>query len=122
MRSVATPSCSFLEKNRDALAVRPGLGRDYEEAIRVLDDPMASGNLGIPNRSRSVEEWTRLLGDTGWQLDSWVGIRLFCDLAPDELSPERFEQLLQLEREADRRDPYRLLSRLIHVSATGMPR
>jgi len=121
LRAVAAPGAvlSLLEKNRLALSMRPGLRGEYSEAIRVLDDPVASGNLGIPNRSRSVEEWTDLLTATGWRVDSWVGIRLFSDLAPDDLSADRSDELVRLEREAGRREPYRSVARLIHVSATA---
>ncbi len=112
---------SLLEKNRDGLAVRPGLRGDYAEALRVLDDPIAAGNLGIPNRSRSMDEWRVLLDAAGWRSDTAVGIRLFSDLADDDLPDEAFEQLLRLEREAGRRDPYRAIARLIHVGATAVP-
>jgi SAM-dependent methyltransferase len=122
MRHAASTSAtlSLLEKNRLALAMRPGLRGDYAEALRVLDDPVAGGNLGIPNRSRSVDEWSDLLTGSGWRLDSWVGIRLFSDLAPDVLSEEDAERLLSLEREAGRREPYRSAARLIHLSATAI--
>jgi S-adenosylmethionine-dependent methyltransferase len=122
LRSVARDGAvlSLLEKNRDGLAMRPGLRGDYEEALRVLDDPIATGNLGIPNRSRSMEEWHDLLGASGWRFDSAAGIRLFSDLADDDLPDEAFEQLVRLEREAGRHDPYRAISRLIHVSATAV--
>ena len=79
---------SLLEKNRDGLAIRPGLRGDYEEALRVLDDPIAAGNLGIQNRSRSLGEWRELLDAAGWRFDSVVGIRLFSDPADDDL-PDR---------------------------------
>jgi S-adenosylmethionine-dependent methyltransferase len=121
LRSVAEPGAalSLLEKNRGGLALRPGLMGDYEEAIRVLDDPVAAGNLGIPNRARTVGEWSDLLAGSGWRMDSHVGIRLFSDLEPDDLPAQRFEQLLRLEREAGRRDPYRSVARLVHISATA---
>jgi ubiquinone/menaquinone biosynthesis C-methylase UbiE len=121
LRSVAVigATLSLLEKNRGALSMRPGLRGEYAEAIRVLDDPVAQGNLGIPNRSRSVEEWTELLRQTDWRLDSWVGIRLFSDLAPDDLDPVAYDDLLTLEREAGRRVPYRSVARLVHLSATA---
>lgn len=121
LRSVARDGAvlSLLEKNRDGLAMRPGLRGDYEEALRVLDDPIAAGNLGIQNRSRSMEEWRCLLEAAGWRLDSAVGIRLFSDLADDELPDEAFEQLLRLEREAGRHVAYRDVARLIHLSATA---
>jgi SAM-dependent methyltransferase len=111
---------SLLEKNRDGLSMRPGLRGDYAEAIRVLDDPVAAGNLGIANRSRSVEEWAALLESTGWAVDGWVGIRLFSDAASDDLGDERFEQLLALEREAGRRPSYRSVARLIHLAARAV--
>jgi len=116
----AAATLSLLEKNRSALAMRPGLRGDYAEALRVLDDPVATGNLGIPNRSRSAEEWGDLLADAGWRLDSWVGIRLFSDLAPDMLSDRAYEDLLVLERTAGEREPYRSAARLIHLSATAV--
>jgi SAM-dependent methyltransferase len=112
---------SLLEKNRDGLAMRPGLRGDYVEALRVLDDPVAAGNLGIPNRSRSMDEWCVLLDAAGWRFDSAVGIRLFSDLADDDLPDETFERLVRLEREAGRRDPYRAIARLIHIGATAVP-
>jgi ubiquinone/menaquinone biosynthesis C-methylase UbiE len=110
---------SLLEKNRHGLVMRPGVRGDFAEAIRVLDDPVASGNLGIPNRARWVVEWANQLSMRGWRIDSWVGIRLFSDLAPDDLPAERFEELLNLEREAGRRLEYRRVARLVHISATA---
>lgn len=122
LRAVAEPGAvlSLLEKNRLGLAMRPGLHGDFVEAVRVLDDPVAAGNLGIANRARSVDEWTELLGGASWHLDSWVGVRLFSDLAPDELPPDRFDELLRLERAAGGREPYRSVSRLVHLSASAM--
>jgi SAM-dependent methyltransferase len=122
LRSIARDGAllSLLEKNRDALAIRPGLRGDYGEALRLLDDPIASGNLGIKNRSRSLGEWRALLGAAGWRFDSVAGIRLFSDRADDDLTDEAFEQLLRLEREAGRRSPYRDVARLIHIAATAV--
>ena len=122
MRAVAADAAilSLLEKNRLALAMRPGLRGDFAEALRVLDDPVATGNLGITNRSRSVDEWRDLLSSAGWRLDSWVGIRLFSDLAPDVLSDAEYDRLLTLERAAGEREPYRSAARLIHLSATAV--
>lgn len=108
---------SILEKNADGLALRPGMAGDYAEAIRLLDDPISAGNLGIPNRARSMSEWTAMLEGTGWQLDDRTGVRLFSDSAPDDLAPERFDALLELERRAGRREPYRSVARLHHLLA-----
>ena len=121
LRSVAREGAilSLLEKNRDGLALRPGFRGDFEEALRVLDSPVAAGNLGIQNRSRSLGEWRELLDAAGWRFDSVVGIRLFSDAADDDLTHEAFERLLRLEREAGRRSPYRDVARLIHIAATA---
>lgn len=100
--------------------MRSGLAGDYDEAIRVLDDPVASGNLGIPNRSQTVQEWSRLLTESGWEVESWDGVRLFSDGAPTEILPERFDRLLDLERKAGRREPYRSIARLVHISARAV--
>ena len=123
LRSMARDGAvlSMVEKNRDGLSMRPGLRGEFEEAIRVLEDPVASGNLGIPNRSRSLEEWHALLEAAGWRFDSAAGIRLFSDLADDDLPDETFEQLLRLEREAGRHPQYRGIARLVHISATAVP-
>jgi len=108
---------SLLEKNGSALAMRPGFKGDYREALRLLDDPVSSGNLGIPNVARPPDEWIGMLEATGWHVDSWVGIRGFSDLAPDDLPPEAFDELLRLERASGRREPYRSVARLFHISA-----
>jgi S-adenosylmethionine-dependent methyltransferase len=122
MRTVARTGAvlSLLEKNRDALAVRPGLRGDYDEALRVLDDPVATGNLGIPNRSSGLAEWFEWLAAAGWRVDSWAGIRFFSDLAPDDLDDAAFAALLDLERAAGRREPYRSVARLVHIGATAV--
>ena len=122
MRAVATQGAvlSLLEKNRDALAVRPGFNGDYEEALRLLDDPVASGNLGIPNRSYPIDRWRAWLEETGWRVESWAGVRFFSDLASDELGADAYASLLELERSAGRRESYRSLARLVHLTATAI--
>jgi 2-polyprenyl-3-methyl-5-hydroxy-6-metoxy-1,4-benzoquinol methylase len=121
LRSVAREGAtlSLLEKNRGALAIRPGLAGDYAEALRVLDDPVATGNLGIANLSHSVATWLAWLDEAGWDVSSWAGIRLFSDTARDDLSEPAFRALVDLEREAGTREPYRSVARLVHFAATA---
>jgi hypothetical protein len=104
LRSLANRGAilSLLEKNRDGIALRPAL-RDYREAKRLLDDAVSTGRLGVENVARTVEEWVALLSQTGWHALDWAGVRLFSDTAPDDLSPEEFDALLNLEREAGTR-------------------
>jgi S-adenosylmethionine-dependent methyltransferase len=108
---------SLLEKNRDGIALRPGIQGDYMEARRLLHGAVSAGRLGIENRARTVAEWHRMLAETRWRLVEWAGVRLFSDSAPDDLSDQDFDTLLLLERDAGVRDPYRLISRLVHIIA-----
>lgn len=123
LRSVAAPGAllSVLEKNRDGIALRPGLQGDYAEARRLLTERESVGRLGVENRAFSVEEWLVILGETGWRADDWVGIRLFSDSAPDDLDADAYSALLELERAAGAMDPYRQVSRLVHVIARATP-
>jgi SAM-dependent methyltransferase len=122
LRSVATPAAllSLLEKNRDGIALRPGLQGEYREARRLLVEGVSTGRLGIPNRAQPVREWQALLSATGWSVLDWAGIRLFSDTAPDDLREDDFEALLDLERSAGTAEPYRSVARLVHVLAQAV--
>lgn len=119
LRSAAAPGAvlSLLEKNRDGLALRPGLQGDYVEAHRLLTERDSIGRLGVENRAHDVAEWLAMMDDAGWSPDDWVGIRLFSDHAPDDLSADAYASLLDLERAAGVIDPYRQLARLVHFVA-----
>lgn len=119
LRSVAAPGAVFslLEKNRDGIALRPGLQGDYAEAHRLLTERDSVGRLGVENRAQSVDEWLAMLRQTDWSADDWVGIRLFSDFAPDDLDADAYGALLDLERAAGAIDPYRQVSRLVHFIA-----
>jgi S-adenosylmethionine-dependent methyltransferase len=110
---------SVLEKNREGLAMRPGLGGDHAEALRVLDDPLAAGRLGIVNRARSAGELRAQLLRSGWQARDWAGVRLFSDLVLT-FEPDVHPRLRELERAASRRDPYRRVARFVHLRAVTL--
>lgn len=123
LRSVAGPGAilSLVEKNRDGIALRPGLQGEYAEARRLLtarDDSV--GRLGVESRAHAVSEWLTMLDEAGWAPDDWVGIRLFSDHAPDDLNADAYAALLDLERAAGAIDPYRQVSRLVHVLARAL--
>lgn len=123
LRAAAAPNAvlSLLEKNRDGIALRPGLRGDYVEARRLLSERESVGGLGVANRALSVDEWQVMLRETGWSPDDWVGVRLFSDLAPDDLDTDAYAGLVELERAAGALDPYRQVSRLVHVIARATP-
>jgi len=68
LRAVAAPGAVFslLEKNRDGIALRPGLRGDYAEAYRLLTERESVGGLGVANRAYSADEWHAMLRETGW--------------------------------------------------------
>jgi SAM-dependent methyltransferase/general stress protein 26 len=117
LRSVARPGAllSSLEKNRDALPVRPARQGDFEEALRVMDDPVASGRLGIPNRALTHGELRSLMVRAGWIPTSWAGIRVYSDGVLEQLEPGSFEALHELDTRASTREPHRRFGRLLHV-------
>ncbi len=119
LRSVAASGAvlSLLEKNRDGIALRPGLQGDYAEARRLLTERQSVGRLGVENRAYAIGEWLTMLDDAGWQPQDWVGIRLFSDHAPADLDADAYAALLDLERAAAAIDPYRQVSRLVHFVA-----
>ncbi len=112
---------SSLEKNRSALPLRPGYQGDYAESRRLLDEGRAAGRLGIVNRSFYPGELRALLVRTGWLPGAWAGVRLFSDVAPEEMAEDDFAALLDLERTLARRDPLRRVGRLLHVISRAAP-
>jgi S-adenosylmethionine-dependent methyltransferase len=119
LRDVARPGAvlSSLEKNRDALAVRPSKQEDFAEALRVMDDPVASGRLGIPNRSLTVGELRALMLRTGWLPERWGGIRVYADGVIEAVDDRTFDTIMELERRASVREPHRRFGRFLHVLA-----
>jgi 2-polyprenyl-3-methyl-5-hydroxy-6-metoxy-1,4-benzoquinol methylase len=123
LRAMAAPGAvlSLLEKNRDGIALRPGLRGDYAEAHRLLTERESIRGLGVANRAYSVGEWLAILRETGWSVEDWAGVRLFSDMAPDDLDADAYAALLDLERAAGMKDPHRQVSRLVHIMARATP-
>ncbi|HUY47302.1 MAG TPA: hypothetical protein VMV92_16485 [Streptosporangiaceae bacterium] len=53
-----------------------------------------------------------MLSESGVETIAWFGVRLFTD---NWTRPGADDQELEVEPEASRRDPYRLMSRLFHI-------
>lgn len=106
---------SVVFKNRDALPFRHAAEGRLEQALRVLDDPLDAGNLGIVNRARSREEVEDALSAAGFELLRAAGVRTFTDLLREEPDERDVEKLISLELRAAEREPYRSVSRLVHL-------
>lgn len=108
---------SLLFKNRDALAMRPGLEGRWDDALAAFDGDADIGGMGVATNAHGLDEITGLLSDAGAVREAWFGIRVFSDHHAGRAVDDRLEDILAVERRAARRDPYRRVARLIHLVA-----
>jgi SAM-dependent methyltransferase len=108
---------SVLALNAATLAVRPALEHRWEDALAAFDAHGERGVLGLDTRADTLEDLSRMFSERGVAPLAWYGLWLFTDwmeLDPDDPDLGR---IAEVELEASRRDPYRLLSRGIHLLA-----
>ncbi len=109
---------SLLVRNGDALAMRAGLGGDWEGANTAFDSAEYTNRLGLPVRADRLGALTATLSGIGAPLGAWYGVRVFTDTAADgaALPPEaELDRLLAAEDRAGRTDPYRSVAALLHL-------
>ncbi|MGH9044183.1 MAG: class I SAM-dependent methyltransferase [Acidimicrobiales bacterium] len=107
---------SIVAKNAAALACRPAARGDWAEALRSFSTRRQLGGLGVDTRADTVGEIEGMLEEAGVTTLDWYGVRLFTDgWAPDRPRRDPEATVLAVELEASRRDPYRALSRLLHI-------
>lgn len=112
---------SVLAKQDTALAMRPGLQRNWSGVVDALRTPVEHGRLGVESRGVSREEVSGVLAEQGVHAVEWYGVRCFTDHLGDEPAGDDFAQILEAEWEAGRRDPYRRIARLFHLIARADP-
>ena len=106
---------SVVAKNADVLASRPALEGDWASALAAFDTHRQINALGLETRGDSLEDLTRMMADASVDRVAWYGVRLFTDGWTRELPTEDPEAaVFAVELEASRRDPYRMMSRLLH--------
>jgi len=112
---------SIMAGNAKTMAVRPALERRWDDALASFDATREVGVLGVPGRADTVEELSELMQSQGVQPVRWYGVWLFVDwleFSGVELDPGDSKQVAAIaavELEASRRDPYRQLSRPLHL-------
>jgi SAM-dependent methyltransferase len=106
---------SIVAQNAKTFAVRPALEGRWADAPAAFDARREVGILGLETRADTLEELTALLADHGVDRLAWYGVWLFTDGWTREVPPDSLDDVLAVELEASRRDPYRQLSRLFHL-------
>lgn len=106
---------SIVHKNARVLATRPALAGRWREALAAFDAQRQVNGLGVDTRAETLDTLTARLAQHGFDLQAWYGVRLFTDgWTPDRPASDSDDDVLAVELEASRRDPYRQLSRLFH--------
>jgi SAM-dependent methyltransferase len=120
---LAAPSAvvSIVAQNARTGAVRPALEGRWADALAAFDSRREVGILGLATRADTVEELTALLARYGVQRQAWYGVWLFTDGWARDLQPAHLDDIVAVELEASRREPYRQLSRLFHVLGRKTP-
>jgi S-adenosylmethionine-dependent methyltransferase len=123
LATVARPGAvvSVLAKNASALAVRPALEGRYKDALAAFDADRDLGRLGAVTRGDMVAGLCGLFERDGVEPLQWYGVRVFTDHLGDRLPDANLPDIVRLEWEAGRRDPYRHLARLIHLIGRRTP-
>lgn len=103
---------SIMAKSRPGLVTAAALQQRWGDALEAFDAEGEVNRLGLTTRADTVEEITDEMTDRGVSAIAWYGVRLYSEWVADDVPLEH--ALVDLEFEASKRDPYRLLSRLFH--------
>nr|WP_228045886.1 methyltransferase [Saccharopolyspora sp. HNM0983] len=112
---------SVMTGNAAAMAVRPALERRWQDALAAFDSREETGVLGLATRADTVDEISAMLRAGDVRPVRWYGVWTFVDwldLGGTPVDPDDAEQVAAaaaVELEAGRRDPYRQLSRIVHL-------
>lgn len=118
--SAADARLSITVRNGHALAMRPGLRGDWNQAIAAFGANGYINELGVEARADRLDEITGDLELARMEIVNWSGVRVFNDaVAADAPAPSgtELEQLLDAEDLAGRRDPYRWMASQLHIVA-----
>jgi S-adenosylmethionine-dependent methyltransferase len=111
---------SITFRNGHALAMRPGLRRDWMNALAAFDSRDYVNELGVPAQADLIDDVEADLAKIGMSVVAWYGVRVFNDsvsAATPVPTDEDISALLDVEDRAGRLDPYRWMASMIHLIA-----
>lgn len=110
---------SILSRNQAGIAMRAGMTGQWREALEGFDRERYTNRLGLENvRADPPRRVQEELVAAGCGIDAWYGARLFTDHRNNDARVDDLEEILAVEDQAGRRDPYRSLCALTHTLAT----
>ncbi len=110
---------SVLTRNQAGIAMRAGMEKRWSDVVTGFEAHQYTNNLGIEKVQADTPEKVISECETqGLDLVAWYGIRLFTDHWQTGEVSNDIETLIEAERQAGERDPYRRLAALTHVLAT----
>jgi hypothetical protein len=81
----------------------------------------STGRLEHSRPASTVEDLYGAFEEAGVEALRWYGVRVFTDHLGEALPDEVLPEVLELEWEAGRREPYRSVARLIHLLGRKKP-
>jgi len=108
---------SVLALNAATLAVRPAVEHRWRDALAAFDATGEPGVLGVDTRADTLEDLSRRFAERGARTLAWYGLWLFTDWMTLDPDDPALADIAEVELAASRRDPYRRLSRGIHLLA-----
>jgi 2-polyprenyl-3-methyl-5-hydroxy-6-metoxy-1,4-benzoquinol methylase len=110
---------SITFRNGEALAYRPGLRRQWRQALAAFDATTYVNELGAHAQAHTLDDVIAWCVGSGLQVERWYGVRVLTDGASADEMPDResLEDCIAAEIEAGQRDPYRRLGSQLHVIA-----
>lgn len=109
---------SVTVRSGHALAMRPGMRREWARALESFGAVRYLNGLGVDARAHRLDEVVAEVQRNALELVEWYGVRVFNDaIAADFELPdgEDLAALLDAEEQAGRTDPYRILGSQLHV-------
>lgn len=106
---------SILALNASTLAIRPALEQRWADALAAFDATGEVGVLGTGTRGDTIEHLSELLRSNDVTPEAWYGTWLFSDWLELSLEQTNVAAVAEVEFQASHRDPYRQLSRVVHL-------